>query len=195
MTERSDVDATLTRDLRRYLQESRETVLAALDGLTEYQIRRPMTPTATNLLGLAKHLAGLELAYLGNSVGRPSPVQLPWVDDGSIWDGADMWAKAEESKTYIVDLYRAAWAHSDESIGQLALDSPASVSWWPEARRETTFGSLLVRMVAETAHHAGHADIVREMIDGRTASDPEETSTAYVERVQLAAEAHRPLSH
>jgi hypothetical protein len=151
-----------------------------------------MTPSATNLLGLVKHLAGIELGYLGDSVGRPSPVRLSWVEDGSIWDGADMWATAEETREDIVGLYRAAWQHSDQSIDQLGLDAPAHVSWWPEERRKTTLGSLLVRVVAETAQHAGHADILREMIDGRAGSDHDELGDAawwarHVERVQEAA--------
>jgi hypothetical protein len=183
-------------DLHRYLQASRESVLSSIDGLTEYDIRRPMTPSATNLLGLIKHLAGIELGYLGDSVGRPSPVRLPWVDDESIWDSADMWATAEETREEMVALYRAAWRHSDQSIDQLGLDAPAHVSWWPEARRKTTFGSLLVRVVAETAQHAGHADILREMIDGRAGTDHDEVGDAawwarHVERVQQAADRHR----
>jgi hypothetical protein len=186
----------LAADLHRYLQQSRERVLASLDGLTEYDIRRPMTPTATSLLGLVKHLVGIEFGYLGDCVGRPSPVRLPWVEDESIWDSADMWATAEETRDELVGLYRAAWQHSDESIDQLSLDAPAQVSWWPEERRDTTFGSLLVRVVAETAQHAGHADIVREMIDGRTGANPDDAGDAawwarYVERVQQAADSHR----
>jgi Protein of unknown function (DUF664) len=183
-------------DLHSYLQESRESVLSSLKGLTEYDVRRPMTPSATNLLGLVKHLAGVELGYLGDSVGRPSPVRLPWVDDESIWDSADMWSTAEETRDYIVDLYRTAWQHSDQSIDQLGLDSPADVLWWPEARRKTTLGSLLVRVVAETAQHAGHADILRELIDGRAGSDHDEVGDAawwakHDERVQQAADRHR----
>jgi hypothetical protein len=171
-------------------------VLNSMDGLTEYDIRRPMTPSATNLLGLIKHLAGVELGYLGDSVGRPSPVRLPWVDDESIWDSADMWAAAEETRQDMVALYRSAWQHSDQSIDQLGLDAPAHVSWWPEARQKTTLGSLLVRVVAETAQHAGHADILREMIDGRAGRDHDKVGDAawwarHIERVQQAADTHR----
>jgi len=188
--------ADLALDLHRYLQQARESVLSSLDDLTEYDIRRPMTPTATNLLGLVKHLAGVELGYLGDTVGRPSPVRLPWVDDESIWDSADMWATAEETREDLVALYRTAWQHSDESIDQLGLDAPAHVSWWPEPRRTTTLGSLLVRVVAETAQHAGHADIVREMIDGRAGTDHDGIGDAawwarHLERVQGAADAHQ----
>jgi hypothetical protein len=187
--------AGITDDLCSYLQEARETVLGSLDDISEYDVRRPMTASGTNLLGLIKHLAGVELAYLGDSVGRPTPVTLPWVEDGSIWEGADMWATATESRDDIVGLYRTAWQHSDASIEELGLDAPASVQWWPEERRATTLGSLLVRVVAETAQHAGHADIAREMIDGRAGSGHDEAGdaafwAAHVERVQAAANEH-----
>ena len=182
--------------LRRYLQDSRDGLLSRLDGLSEYDIRRPMTPSGTNLLGLVKHLVGIEFGYLGDCVGRPAPVTLPWYEDESVWDGADMWATADQSREYIVDLYRTAWRHSDESIAQLPLDAPATVSWWPAERRQTTFGEVLVRTVAETAHHAGHADIVREMIDGRGRSDRDDIGDSafwadYLGRVQEAADRHR----
>jgi uncharacterized damage-inducible protein DinB len=186
----------MPESLHRYLQESRDGLLASLSELGEYDIRRPMTPTGTNLLGLVKHLTGVELGYLGDSVGRTSSIRLPWVDDESVWDSADMWAKADESRDYLVDLYQQVWRHTDESIAQLPLDAAATVSWWPEDRRETTFGALLVRVVAETARHAGHADIIREAIDGRTGSSPddvgdEEWWTAYLARIQESADAHR----
>jgi hypothetical protein len=78
-----------------------------------------------------------------------------------------MWPLAVESREYLVDLYRSVWVLSDAAIAELPLDAPASVAWWPEDRRDTTFGHLLVRVVAETAQHAGHADILRETIDGQ----------------------------
>lgn len=186
----------LASDLHRYLQESRDAVLRGLDGLDEYDARRPLTPSGTNILGLVKHLAGIETGYLGECVRRPSPVRLPWVDDGSIWDGADMWVTAEQSREYIVRLYRDAWAHSDVSIAQLRLDSPAHVAWWPPGRSDTTLGHLIVRVVAETAQHAGHIDILRERIDGQGGRDHDDYGDAdfwadYVAQIQTAADTYR----
>lgn len=187
--------AALAVELQRYLQDARESLIATLEGLDEYAVRRPMTPTATSLLGLVKHLIGIEASYLGSCVARPAPFTLPWVEDGSIWDGADMWATAAETRAELLGLYRAAWAHADRSIAQVPLDAPAYVEWWPEERRATTFGHLLVRVVAETAQHAGHADIVREQLAGRGADTDEAgddaTWSAYHHQVQEAANAHR----
>ena len=117
----------LKAELHRKLQASRATLLSKLDGLSEHDRRRPMTPTGTNLLGLVKHLAGLEYGYLGESFNRPAPETLSWVDDGSIWQGADMWAKPDESSEYIIGLYRRACAHADRVIADLDLDAPGSV--------------------------------------------------------------------
>lgn len=186
----------VSKELHKYLQQSRDGLLRALEGLGEYDVRRPLTPSATNLLGLVKHVAGVELEYLGNCVGRPSPVTLPWVEDGSIWDSADMWATAEQPRSEILDLYRTAWQHSDESLATLDLSAPAHVPWWRPERRDTTFGELVVRCVAETAQHAGHADILRELIDGRGGPDHDDLGdekwwAAYRQRVQEAADAHR----
>jgi hypothetical protein len=186
----------LAADLQHSLQEPRDSLLRALDDLSEYDARRPVTPSGTNLLGLVKHLVGIVASYLGDCLGRPAPFRLPWVDDGSIWDSADMWATADQSRDYVVDLYCAAWAHSDAAIAELPLNSPATVSWWPEERRSTTFGHLLARVVAETAQHAGHADIIRETIDGRGGRDHNDTVKAewwdgYVGRIQAAADTFR----
>lgn len=187
-----DSGSGVADDLLRYLWESRLRLLSRLDGLSEYDIRRPLTPTGTNLLGLVKHLSGIEFGYLGDCVGRPAPVVLPWVEDGSVWANADMWATADQTRDYLVGLYRTACAHSDRSIRVLGLAAPATVSWWPADRRTTTLGSLLVRVVAETAQHAGHADIVRELIDGRAGNDLDELPPDYVTNIQAAADTYRP---
>lgn len=185
----------IAADLHKYLQQSREGLLRALDGLSEYDARRPLVPSGTNLLGLVKHVAGVEFGYLSESVGRPAPV-LPWNEDGSVWDSADMWATPDQSREYIVGLYRTAWEHSDSSIAELPLDAPASVAWWPEERRVTTFGHVLTRTVDETARHAGHADILRELIDGQAGRDSEDIGDAgwwekHLARVQRDADAFR----
>ena len=177
------------------LREARAAVLSTLDGVGEYDTRRPMTPSGTNLLGLVKHLTGNEHVYLGNSFGRTPPDVLPWVADGSIWEGADMWATADESRDDILGLYERACAHSDATVAALELDSPGAVPHWPEERRSTTLGFVLVRMVAETGHHAGHAEICRELIDGRMRTDGDVLDEAgwrdYVATVQSAADRFR----
>ena len=184
-------------ELHRYLQEARDRVLSSLDGLGDYDIRRPLTPTGTNLLGLVKHLASIESGYLGDCLGRPSPIRLPWVEDGSIEDGADMWAAPGESRADLTGLYQSAWRHSDESISDLGLTAPAHVPWWPEQRRDTTSGALLIRVLAETAQHAGHADIVRELIDGRAGQNQDDAGdsqwwASYLARVQQTAITFHP---
>ena len=186
--------ADVKSELHRVLRISQASMLSKLEGLSEYDLRRPMTPTATNLLGLVKHLAGVEYVYLGESFGRPGPDTLSWVEDDSIWDGADMWATADESSDDLIALYRRACEHGDKTIAELDLDSPASVAHWPEERRHTTLDVLLIRMVSETAQHAGHADIIRELIDGRTNDDPTDAATweQYRARVQSAADSYRP---
>jgi hypothetical protein len=152
-------------DLHRYLQEARDALLWKLEGLSEYDIRRPMVPTGTNLLGLVKHVASIELGYFGDTFGRPSGEPLPWLESAGE-DNGDMWATAEESREQITGLYRRAWAHSDATIGALPLDAVGHVPWWPEDRNTVTLHHVLVRMIADTQRHAGQADIVRELIDG-----------------------------
>jgi Protein of unknown function (DUF664) len=152
-------------DLGRYLQAGREALLWKLDGLSEYDARRPMVPTGTNLLGIVKHVASVEAGYLGDTFGRPFEEPLPWLDDDAE-PNADMWATAEESREQIVGLYHRVWAHSDATIEVLPLDAIGHVPWWPPDHSEVTLHRVLVHMVAETDRHAGHADIIRELIDG-----------------------------
>jgi uncharacterized damage-inducible protein DinB len=152
-------------DLQRYLQAGREALLWKLEGLSEYDIRRPLTPTGTNLLGLVKHVASVELGYFGDTFGRPSGEPLPWLGEGAE-PNADMWASPDESRDEIVALYHRSWKHADATIDALSLDALGHVPWWPAGQNEVTLHRILVHMTAETHRHAGHADIVRELIDG-----------------------------
>ena len=182
--------------LQRYLQSGRDALVWKLDGLGEYDVRRPTTPTGTNLLGLLKHLAYVEMGYFGATFERPVAEAQPWIDDEVELD-ADMWATAEESREDVLALYRRAWAHADATIEALPLDAAGRVPWWPGDRAEVTLHQVLVHVIAETHRHAGHADIVREQIDGaaglRAGNDnlppgaDEAWWAAHRERVEAAA--------
>lgn len=151
-------------DLHRYLRAGREAVLWKLEGLSDYDVRRPLVPTGTNLLGLVKHLASVELGYFGDSFDRPHGEELPWFSEGTEAN-ADMWATADESLADIVGLYERAATHADSTIDELELDSPGRVPWWGE-KGDVTLHLILIHVATETHRHAGHADIVRELIDG-----------------------------
>lgn len=182
--------------LQRYLQVQRDALLWKLDGLSERQLRWPMTPTGTNLLGLVKHVGSMELGYFGEVFGRPSDEPVPWLGPDSEIN-ADMWATADQSREWVIGFYRRAWAHADATIEALELDAVGSVPWWPPERRDVTLHQILVHVIAETARHAGHADIVREMTDDQAGLRPEATNmpdvdqqwwAAYVQQLRRVAE-------
>jgi uncharacterized damage-inducible protein DinB len=163
--------------LHSYLQSARDAVLWKLEGLSEYDMRRPLVPTGTNLLGLVKHLASVESGYFGEVFGRPFPEALPWFD-GDAEPNADMFATADETSDELVAFYRRVWAHADTTIEALPLDALGRVPWWPDDRNPVTLHRILVHMTAETNRHAGHADIVRELIDGAAGVLPGRTNLA-----------------
>ncbi|MFG1927807.1 DinB family protein [Cryptosporangium sp. NPDC048952] len=152
-------------DLLAYLNEGRDALLFKLDGASEYDVRRPLVPTGTNLLGLVKHMAGVESGYFGATFGRPFE-HLPWIDADDAAENADMWATAEESRDAIVGLYRRVQAHANATIDALELNAVGEVPWWGPDRRTVTLHRVLVHVTAEVHRHAGHADILRELVDG-----------------------------
>lgn len=154
--------------LHHYLRIQRQQLVAKLDGLTERQVRWPMTQTGTNLLGIVKHVAFVQAGYFGEVFGRPFPRHIVATDADP---DADLWARADESRDRILELFTESEAHADTTIQALEIDSTGSVSWWPEARRQVTLHQILVHMVVEVSRHAGHADIIREMIDGKAGND------------------------
>ena len=152
-------------DLHDYLRGARETLVWKLEGLGEYDIRRPLTPTGTNLLGLVKHNAWELVIYFGEVFGRSLDTPLPWMPDHAE-PNADMWARPDETRERIVGHYRQTWELADTTIAELPLDAPARVWWWGDD--PVTLHRVLVHVTANAQRHAGHADIVRESIDGST---------------------------
>jgi hypothetical protein len=159
-------------ELTDYLYRARDALLWKLDGLSEYDVRRPLVPTGSNLLGLVKHVASITAWYFGDVFGRPFDEPMPRYADGAE-PNADMWATAEESRAQLVGLYQRAWAHADATIAALPLEAAGHVPWWPAHRRETTLHRVLVHMIAEAHRHAGHADLLRELIDGAAGMLPQ----------------------
>ena len=161
---------TPKEDLHDYLQQRREALLWKLEDVSDYDARRPLVSTGTNLLGLIKHVTGTEAGYLGVVFGRLFPEPLPWMEDEAE-DNADMWASADEPRAALVDLYRRVWSHSDATISALPLDTIGTVPWW-DVHREATLHRVLTHVIAETHRHAGHSDIIRELIDGAVGHRP-----------------------
>ncbi|QFZ74535.1 DUF664 domain-containing protein [Streptomyces fagopyri] len=145
--------------LHASLDRHRDAVLRKLEGLDDEPLRRVMTPSGTNLLGLVKHLASVEYGWFCSTFGRPA--EPLWFDPAS---EEDMSAGQGETTARIVEFYGRARAAADRTIADLSLDD-VGTSW-----NGTTVSLrwVLIRMVEETARHAGHMDIVRELIDGST---------------------------
>jgi hypothetical protein len=189
------VSDDLKEHLHRYLVRGREAILWKLEGLSEYDVRRPMVDSGTNLLGLVKHLTYGEAYYFGNCFGRPFPEPLTeWSDDAE--PNADLYARADESREFIVERFRRACAHADNTIGALSLDAVGLVPWWPADRAHATLGRLMAHVGTETHRHLGHADILREQLDGAAGVMPDNSNLpdvgadfwpAYRERLEQIA--------
>ncbi|GAA1371134.1 DinB family protein [Catellatospora chokoriensis] len=167
-----------------------------LDGLSEYDIRRPLTATGTNLLGLVKHRAHSDARYFGEVFGRPFPGPvLRWNDVGA-WEN-EHWAAEFEKRADILGLYRAVCEHSDATIGALPIDAPGHVPWWPSP--DVKLFNIMIHSLNDTTRHAGHADILREQLDGRTGTTAEyehpidaAAREAYRWKIEQAAKAADP---
>ena len=177
-----------------HLDQLNRAALHNLEGLSEYDLRRPMTYTATNLLGVVLHLASLQAEYFGTTFERPFPRadEMYFLTDDDADPQDDLWVRPEATSEWVVGIYRATWAHAKETFATLDLESLGQIPTKPNA--EVTLGAMLVHMVDETARHVGHMDIVRESIDGvvgRYAGDGNIIDgydwSAYRERVESGA--------
>ena len=184
--------------LQHYLQDARDALLWKLEGLGERDLRLPRTPTGTNLLGIVRHVANVEIGYFGPTFGRewPDPgAPLVVADDDYDTDPqADWWVPAEIPAEDVVAFYRDVWAFSDATIADLPLDARGAVAWWPQGRREVSLQRIIVHVISDTTRHAGHADILREGIDGAAGMKvaatnlPDVDWPAYVARLTRVAE-------
>ena len=175
------IDDLVKDYLHGQLRSTRQALVWKLDGLPEYDVRRPLTATGTNLLGLVKHLATWEARYLGEVFNRPFPEPLPRWQDA---DGSDLWVAPAETGEQIIGFYQRACGHADATINELPIDAPGHVPWWP--RSDVKLLNIMLHVLQETTRHAGHADILREQLDGRTGVRAE-----YEEQIDTTArEAH-----
>ncbi|NKZ05902.1 DinB family protein [Actinomadura latina] len=144
--------------LKAALDRHRDVVLWKLQGLDEERVRRPMTPSGTSLLGLTKHLAAVEYGWFCETFGRETE-PLPFDEDDP---DADLRVEPGETTEGIIAFYRRARAAADQVIGELDVEARGT-AWHGET---VTLRWVLIHMIEETARHAGHMDIVRELIDG-----------------------------
>lgn len=145
--------------LQASLDRHREAVLWKVEGLDDASLRRSMTPSGTNLLGLVKHLAAVEYGWFCQTFGRETE-PLPFSDEDP---NADLRVEPHESTADILAFYARARAAADQVIADVDLEDTGT-AWFGDA---VTMRWVLIHMIEETARHAGHIDIVRELIDGR----------------------------
>lgn len=188
-------------DLQHYLNHAREALLWKLDGVGERDLRLPRTPTGTNLLGIVRHVANVEIGYFGPTFGRAWPApDHPLVVDDADYDAdpqADWWVPAEVSAAEVVDFYREVMAFGDATIAELPLDTVGRVPWWSDG--EVTLHLVITHVIVDLARHAGHADILREAVDGAVGLRADVSNLpdgvdwpAYVERLRQVAEQFPP---
>ncbi|HEY6933248.1 MAG TPA: DinB family protein [Marmoricola sp.] len=193
MDELTDLKAVL----RHYLQFERDALLWKLAGLGERELRMPRTPTGTNLIGIVKHMANVELGYFGDTFGRtwPTPEERVSEEAFEIEPQADWYATEDETCDGIIAFYRRVWNFADATIEELPLDAPGRVPWWRPESNPVTLGRIIVHVLDDLARHVGQADILREEIDGAAglragASNlPDQQDwSAYVARLTALAE-------
>lgn len=179
--------------LKSYLQGARDTLVWKLEGLPEREQRLPRTPTGLNLLGIVKHALHTEALYFGQTFGRawPTPDELVARDEPD--PQADWYATAHESSAGIIDLYRRVQAFADETIDDLPLHAIGHVEHWGGTK--VTLHEVMVHTIVDLQRHAGHADILRELIDGSTGLlrdlgnlPPDKDWTAYRAQLTTLAE-------
>jgi uncharacterized damage-inducible protein DinB len=144
--------------LKVSLDRHRDAVLWKLEGLGDDDLRRTMVPSGTSLLGLVKHLGAVEYGWFCETFGRDTE-PLPFDENDP---DSDMRARPDETTEDVLAFYGRARAAADRVIDELDVEDTGT-AWFGET---VTMRWVLIHMVEETARHAGHIDILRELIDG-----------------------------
>jgi uncharacterized damage-inducible protein DinB len=147
--------------LEGMLDHHRALLLEICSGLSDEDLRRPMVPSGTSLLGIIKHLSFVERGWFQEKVGNEALV-LPF--DAETDPDGDWRIEDGESTEDVFSMYRASIERSREAMAHKSLDDLVE---FPK-RRGYSVRWVLAHMLEETARHAGQADILRELIDGRT---------------------------
>jgi len=159
-------DAAEREMLGQYLDYQRATVLAKTDGLTAGQLARPHPPSSLTLAGLLYHLALNEESWMEvHFAGLPE--RAPWI--GVDWDADPDW-EFRTAATLGPDQVRQRYLDACERSRAVsaAADSLDQLSADDRDGQRFTLRWVLLHLLEETARHAGHADLIREAIDGET---------------------------
>jgi uncharacterized damage-inducible protein DinB len=159
--------------LREFIDHYRATIRMQASGITEEQLHQPLPPSDLTLGGMLKHLAFVEDYWLSYNLAAHDPAP-PW--DAAPWDDDPDWdwhSAAGASHAELDALLVAAIARSDEQLDAVLaadpdLDRPVARTRPAEKGGTATIRWVLVHLVEEYARHAGHADLVRQSIDGAT---------------------------
>jgi uncharacterized damage-inducible protein DinB len=146
--------------LSAFLDRYRETILWKLNGLTKEQASARLVPSVTTLLGIVKHLAYVERWWFQMNFAG-DPVGFPWPKDEPDED-IDFRVTETDTIESIGALYQQEIARSREIVAGASLDDLGK----NEERGPRSLRWIMVHMIEETARHAGHADILRELTDG-----------------------------
>ena len=150
--------------LVRYLDTYRGIIVFKAKGVERSTGIEPLVPSGTSLLGIVKHLAYVERWWFQAVLGQRE-VEFPWSEDDP---DADWKIEPEESVDDIIDLYLGECAESQAILEEIgSLDD-----LFPQGDDEISARRVVIHMIEETARHAGHADILRELIDGSTGWGP-----------------------
>jgi hypothetical protein len=155
--------------LTHYFTRSFDDLVSKVEGLDEYDARRPLTPSGTNLLGLVQHAGAVVLGYARLPWGRDLGRDLLWEDTDDEPD-IDLRVLPTVTRDEVLRLAADARAAMNELLAG-PLDAPGEVPWWGP-RKAVTVHRVAVHVVAELARHAGHADVLRELLDGTVGMRP-----------------------